>query len=129
MSEERVSYDEIRSGFMSCFYDYRRNKIHDNNHLHLPTSPIQQATEVGYAHYQWENSYDLPIEILMRDVFTLIMLAGCTSDIVEKNLRQGIREMLEACSLESLLQGVSDDEKSDLFYDMELLGLIDKRAK
>lgn len=126
MNEERISYDEIRSGFMSCFYDYRRNMVKDSqkkNHLY------NMYDEIGYAHYQWENAYDLPIEILMRDVFTLIMQAGCTSDIVSKNLRQSIQKTLEEYSLDSLLQGVSADEKLDLLYDMELLKLIDKRAR
>lgn len=127
MNKKRTSYDEIRSGFMSCFYVYRRDKIKDMNN-HKPAS-VNQSTEVGYAYYQWEDSYDLPIEMLMRDVFTLIMLAGCTSDIVKKNLSQGIQEIIEEYSLDILLQGISDDEKLDLLYDMELLELIDKRSE
>lgn len=126
MNEERISYNEIRSGFMSCFYDYRRNMVKDSqrkNHVY------NMYDEIGYAHYQWENAYVLPIEILMRDVFTLIMQAGCNSDIVAKNLRQGIRDTLDKHPLDFLLQGVSEDEKSDLLYDMELLGLIGKRAE
>ncbi|CAI1014088.1 hypothetical protein [Serratia proteamaculans] len=125
MNEERMNYNEIRSGFMSCFYIYRRDNIKDSQNSKDPTA-IKQSTEVGYAYYQWEDAYDLPIEMLMRDVFTLIMLAGCTSGIVEQNLRNGIYEILSKSPLDQLLLDVSDDEKSDLLYDMELLGLIEK---
>ncbi|CAI1911715.1 hypothetical protein [Serratia marcescens] len=125
MNEERMNYNEIRSGFMSCFYVYRRDNIKDSQNSKEPIA-IKQSTEVGYAYYQWEDAYDLPIEMLMRDVFTLIMLAGCTQGVVEQNLRKGIYEILYKYPLDKLLLDVSDDEKSDLLYDMELLGLLDK---
>lgn len=127
MKEERATYIEIRASFMSCFYVYRRDNIKDSRQR-KETIAIKQSTEVGYAYYQWEDAYDLPIEILMRDVFTLIMLAGCTPGIVEQNLRKAINEILTNNSLEDLLLDVSEDEVSDLFYDMELLGLLDEKS-
>lgn len=123
MKEERINYSEIRSGFMSYFYVYRRDNIKDSLQNKDPIA-VKQSTEVGYAYYRWEDAYDLPIEMLMRDVFTLIMLAGCTPGIVEQNLRKGIHEILSKNSLDELLLDVSEEEKSDLLYDMELLGLL-----
>jgi hypothetical protein len=125
MNEERMNYNEIRSGFMNCFYVYRRDNIKDSQNSKVPTA-IKQSTEVGFAYYQWEDAYDLPIEMLMRDVFTLIMLAGCTPGIVEQNIRKGIYEILSKYPFDKLLLDVSEEEKSELLYDMELLGLLDK---
>lgn len=123
MKEERIKYSEIRAGFMSCFYVYRRDNLKDSRQSKVPIA-VKQSTEVGYAYYQWEDAYDLPIEMVMRDVFTLIMLAGCTPGIVDQNLRNGIHEILSKNSLDELLLGTSEEEKSDLLYDMELLGLL-----
>ena len=110
---------------MNCFYVYRRDNIKDSQNSKVPTA-IKQSTEVGFAYYQWEDAYDLPIEMLMRDVFTLIMLAGCTPGIVEQNIRKGIYEILSKYPFDKLLLDVSEEEKSELLYDMELLGLLDK---
>ncbi|OZP47810.1 hypothetical protein EGJ20_17215 [Serratia marcescens] len=62
----------------------------------------------------------------MLKVFTLILIAGRGPKDVENNYRNSISSILEKTNLESLIQGIGEDEKSDLLYDMELLGLLEK---
>ena len=84
--------------------------------------------EIGYAYDQAEGSYDFPIENLMLEVLSLIMIAGRGPEITERYHREMIEKILVEHPLEQLLEEITEEEKSDLLYDMSLLGLIDKQS-
>lgn len=125
MNEERVSYNDIKDSFLRCYYTLCKSKIDDMNRGRDGWD--NDESERGYAYYQYENAYDLPIENLMLEVFTLIMMAGRGPAHVEKNFRRSIKEILSKNSLDELLNDIDEEEKADLLYDMSLLGLIDKK--
>ena len=122
MTSELISYEEIRRYFLDCFYENRRQLIKNSQNQKL--SPVDQLEEVSYAYYQWENAYDLPVEKLMRDVLTLIMLAGCDAVVFVDYLQKAIRDILDRHTLDELLQEIDEDSKSELVYDLIFLGII-----
>ncbi|MGP1133305.1 hypothetical protein ACJ8IO_22075, partial [Serratia sp. CY44083] len=63
---------------------------------------------------------------LMLNVFKLVLMAGRGPEGVEINIRNNISDILKDRSLEELLLDASEEEKSDLLYDMELLGLLEQ---
>ncbi|QJW54285.1 hypothetical protein HL670_01153 [Serratia plymuthica] len=123
MSEERASYIEIRHDFLDSYYTCCKHKLHIFN----LTGDLwgEGESEVGYASYQWENAYDLPVENLMLEVIILIMRAGRGPEIAEENGRKAIAEILAKNPLDELLTCLDDEEKNSLLYDMSLLGLIE----
>ncbi|TAI84397.1 Imm2 family immunity protein [Pectobacterium versatile] len=85
--------------------------------------------EIGYAYDQAEGSYDFPIENLMLEVLSLIMIAGRGPEKSAKYHREIIEKILAEHPLEQLLEEITEEEKSDLLYDMSLLGLVDKKSE
>ena len=67
-----------------------------------------------------------PIEKLMFEVFTLILRAGRGPKKAENITRDAITLIISETPLNILIEDISDDEKRNLLYDMELLGLLDK---
>ncbi|MGP1251533.1 hypothetical protein [Serratia sp. CY33802] len=124
MDEERMTYEELRAEYLDCFYSCCRSHINAFNKN--GTTWEYGIEEIGYASYQYENAQLSPVEMLMLKVFTLILIAGRGPKDVENNYRSSISSILEKTNLESLIQGIGEDEKSDLLYDMELLGLLEK---
>ena len=123
MADELISYCEIRRYFLDSFYENRRRLIKLSQNQKLP--PVDQLEEVSYAYYQLENAYDLPVEKLMRDVLTLIMLAGCDAAVFVAYLHKAILDILDRHTLDELLQEIDEDSKSELVYDLIFLGIID----
>ncbi|MEQ9877664.1 hypothetical protein ABRP92_06690 [Pectobacterium aroidearum] len=62
----------------------------------------------------------------MLNVFKLILIAGRETENVEDSIRKSITTILAENSLEELIKDIGEDEKKDLLYDMQLLGLIEK---
>ncbi|MBA0206311.1 Imm2 family immunity protein [Pectobacterium aroidearum] len=127
MNEERIRYNEIRESFLECYYIYCRHKIHSSNMT--GNVWIENGSEGGYAYEQEEGAYDFPIENLMLEVLSLIMIAGRGPEKAEKYHREMIEKILAEHPLEQLLEEIAEEEKSDLLYDMSLLGLIDKKSE
>ena len=127
MSENLYTYDKIRKGLIACFYEYRRHLIATAQKQKM--RPLKQEEEVGYASAEWDDVYERPVEQLMLYVATLIMLVGCNPAVFIDYLHKSIRDILEKYTLEELLQEVDEDSKSDLLYDLTLLGFINKQAE
>ncbi|QDX95958.1 hypothetical protein EGD00_00400 [Pectobacterium carotovorum subsp. carotovorum] len=127
MSEERLNYNEIRRSFLEDYYLCCRHKLHTFNQL----GELWEygASEVGYAYYQSEDAYDFPTENLMLEVLSLIMIAGRGPERAEKYHREMIAKILAEHPLEQVLEEITEEERSDLLYDMSLLGLIDKKSE
>lgn len=124
MDDERMTYGEIREMVLGCFYDCCRNILDINQKTGEKSS--YDGLEIGYAAYQYENTPFSPIEKLMFKVFLLILMAGREPGEVENNIRSVIKQIINEYPLGILTEDISEKEKSDLLYDMELLGLLDK---
>lgn len=122
MNYERISYDEIRDSFLRYYYIYCRNKLDSFNRR--GEGWAERESEIGYAYYQFENAYDLPIENLMLNVLTLVLMATRGPEQAEKSLREDIKDILSKHKLDELIADISEEEKQDLIYDMSLLKLI-----
>ncbi|MEQ9944451.1 hypothetical protein ABRP58_20665 [Pectobacterium aroidearum] len=124
---ERIDYKEIKESFLIKYYDCCRNMIFVKNKGKEIENIYFQ--EIGYAYDQAEGSYYLPIENLMLEVLSLIMIAGRGPEITERYHREMIEKILVEHPLEQLLEEITEEEKSDLLYDMSLLRLVDKKSK
>lgn len=124
IDDERMSYKDIRTDFLDCFYGCCRNILDMSNKS--GEKPLYDGMEIGYASYQYEHVPFIPIENLMLNVFKLVLMAGRGPDEVEINVRNNISDILKDRSLEELLLDASEEEKNDLLYDMELLGLLEQ---
>ncbi|MEQ9852245.1 MULTISPECIES: Imm2 family immunity protein [Pectobacterium] len=122
-----IYYKEIKESFLIKYYDCCRNMIFVKNKGKEIENIYFQ--EIGYAYDQAEGSYYLPIENLMLEVLSLIMIAGRGPEKAEKYHREMIEKILVEHPLEQLLEEIAEEEKSDLLYDMSLLGLIDKKSE
>ncbi len=124
IDDERMSYKDIRTDFLDCFYGCCRNILDMSNKS--GEKPLYDGIEIGYASYQYEHVPFIPIENLMLNVFKLVLMAGRGPEEVEINVRNNISNILKDRSLEELLLDASEEEKNDLLYDMELLGLLEQ---
>ena len=124
MDDERMTYGEIREMILECFYDCCRNILDINQKTGEKSS--YDGLEIGYASYQYECTPFSPIEKLMFEVFLLILMAGRQPGDVEDNIRNSISLIVKEIPLRYLIKDLSDDEKRNLLYDMELLGLLEE---
>ncbi|ARB82704.1 MULTISPECIES: hypothetical protein [Yersinia] len=122
MSYERIDYQEIKSSFLESCYRCCRHKLKDINRGGLGWTEGEH--EIGYAYYQFENAYELPIEKLMLEVVTLILWAGRCPEQSEILHRNEIKKILSAHPLDELIKDIAEEECSDLLYDMKLLKLV-----
>lgn len=121
---ERIDYNKIKQSFLNNYYHCCRNLIFVKNTGRSVENISFQ--EIGYAYDQAEGSYDFPIENLMLEVLSLVLMATRGPEQAEAYHRDMITKILAEHPLEELLEEVPEEEKSDLLYDMSLLGLIDK---
>jgi hypothetical protein len=119
-----MTYGEIREMILECFYDCCRNILDINQKTGEKSS--YDGLEIGYASYQYECTPFSPIEKLMFEVFTLILRAGRGPKKAEDITRKSINLILKETPLNILIEDLSDDEKRNLLYDMELLGLLEE---
>ncbi|AVX36789.1 hypothetical protein ACSMDF_17170 [Yersinia enterocolitica] len=122
MSYERILYQEIRSSFLECYYYCCRNIL--DNVGRGGDGWAEGEHEIGYAYYQFENAYELPIENLMLNVLNLILGAGRFGDTFDSFYRREISEILSKHSLDDLMADIDEEERKDLLYDMKLLKLV-----
>lgn len=122
MNSERVDYYEIKKDFLECCYDGCRQKL---KNIARGTSGVPQDDDgVGYAAYQYEGVYQLPIEQLMLAVINLILMAARGPEHVEVFYRKEIKKILSANPLDELLKELEEEERKDLLCDMKALQLI-----
>ncbi|MCW6014216.1 hypothetical protein K1Y38_15320 [Serratia marcescens] len=112
IDDERMSYKDIRTDFLDCFYGCCRNILDMSNKS--GEKPLYDGIEIGYASYQYEHVPFIPIENLMLNVFKLVLMAGRGPEEVEINVRNNISDILKDRSLEELLLDASEEEKKRL---------------
>jgi hypothetical protein len=122
MSYERIDYQEIKSSFLESCYNCCRHKLKDINRG--GSGWAEGEHEIGYAYYQFENAYELPIEKLMLEVVTLILWAGRCPERSERLHRIEINGILSKNDINEMVAHLEEEERKDLLYDMKLLKLI-----
>jgi hypothetical protein len=79
--------------------------------------------EGAYAYDQYDDAFQTPIESLMLEVLTTIMIAG-RHEQAQTYHKDRIEKILCENSLEELKKQMSDDEKHELLHDLKILGFI-----
>lgn len=122
MNSERTDYYEIKRDFLECCYDGCRVKLND---IARGNSQWPEDTDGrGYASYQYEGVYQLPVEQLMLAVINLILMAARGPEHVEMFHRKEIKQILSTYPLDELLKELEGEEREDLLCDMQALQLI-----
>ncbi len=115
---ERMPYKLLRWGFLDFCYVVCRRAIRENYGKNW-----HWANEYTQAHHEG-NTFSFPIEELMIEVLTLIMLGGRGSDDAVKYHRANIAELLSKNNLQDLLLQLPDEERQEFEYDLRLLKII-----
>jgi hypothetical protein len=113
--EERVTYTEMRSWLLECYYTYCQGKF-----IAKKRSWSAGELEINWAYEEFYDSFELPIERLMLEVLTLILIGG---RLPESFHREQIARLLAEHSLDGMLQEIPTEETDALLYDMKLLKL------
>ncbi|WP_114196275.1 hypothetical protein [Edaphovirga cremea] len=122
MNSERIDYYEIKRDFLDYCYDGCRHKLIN---IARGTSGLSKDEDgIGYASYQYEGVYQLPVEQLMLAVINLILMAARGPEHVEMYHRKEIKQILSAHPLDELLKDLGEEEREDLLRDMKALQLI-----
>lgn len=114
--DERVTYSEMRTWFLGCYYHYCRAKLGHNSLW------LDGESEAGYAYTELESSFDTPIENLMLEVITLVLGGGRLSMQSQKYHRDIISKLLSENDLEKMLDELSQDEIDEFRHDLSILG-------
>ncbi|MCS3430446.1 hypothetical protein [Klebsiella sp. BIGb0407] len=118
-----MSYDEARSGFSYSSYSYCRHVI--GNLKNDPQYVMPEGSDQTFAYEAWEGAYSEPVEDLMLELFTLIFMAGRGSQKTVNYHKEKISKILSINNLSNMLENVTEDDKTDILSDLQLLELID----
>ncbi|MGQ8708491.1 Imm2 family immunity protein [Serratia sp. TSA_198.1] len=119
---EIMTYDEIKNSFGGACYSYCQNKTMVARKHGMGWG--ENESEQAFAYEALENSFSSPVEGLMLEVITLIMMAGRGTQQADKYHRDIIADILSKNTLDDIIQHVDEDEKKELLYDMSILGVI-----
>ena len=118
MTEERVTYEVIRQWIFNCYYTLCRSKVQSTEGWSAGES------ERGYAYYNLETAFDLPIERLMLLVLMLILDARRSPENVQINTYSAIDDILKNNDFEQMVAELPEDEKKEFLYDCKLVKII-----
>lgn len=115
LHENRIDYLTIKNWLLDAYYDFCRDRgvVLGMSHLEV----------IGYVDYEYEKTFERPIEQLMFRVGELIISGGWYNDF-EKNVRKIMDDLFVKYDLNGLLQDLPSEE-ADLFkHDLRILGLL-----
>jgi hypothetical protein len=115
LHEKRVTYETLKEWALEAYYEGCRD------HAVMKGWPHEQI--MGYVAYQFENTFERPIEGLMWRVILLVLSGGWHQDILAYE-KHKIRDALVEHSLEDLLAEVPADEAETFRHDLKILKLI-----
>ncbi len=115
LHEERVAYETLKEWALETYYEGCRD------HAVMKEWPHEQI--MGYVSYQFENTFERPVEDLMWHVILLVLSGGWHKEI-EQNIRGRIEKQLAEHSLENLLSDVPADEAEAFRHDLKILKFI-----
>ncbi|MCD4505199.1 hypothetical protein ABH309_23845 [Chromobacterium piscinae] len=113
--ESRTEYGAIKEMVLSAYFDFCRDRGHGYGWSH--------DRVLGSVEYEFECTFELPVEVLMLKVVELILSGGWHRE-VESNIRQKIVSIINEHGLEELLEGVSAGEIDEFKHDLEIIRLI-----
>ena len=119
MTQERVSYDEIRELIFSGYYSYCRQKISSRKKWQSP----DREHEVGFAYEQLTNAFETPIEYLMLEVLTMILDAGRGDTAFVSFHRDRITSIVRSIDVDAVLSQLPEEERNMFVDDLILLGI------
>ena len=111
----RETYQTIKSDALETYFEGCRD--------HAIIKGWSHENIIGYVDYQFEHSYNLPIEKLMWNVVLLVLTGGWHKE-QEKGVRHWISDCLSQNKLELLLADVPKDEADEFMHDMKILQLV-----
>jgi len=115
----RVPYKVIRWWLLSCYYSYCRSKINGMNRRNDTWGDGER--ELGYAYEQFEVAYQMPLEIFMLEVLTLILDAGVGSPVFYEYHCSRMKKILRGSNIPQLIAGLPEDERREFISDLALL--------
>jgi hypothetical protein len=118
VTEERVAYEVIRQWIFNCYYGLCRSKLKQNKKWAAGES------EIGYAYYNLDTAFELPIERPMLEVLMLILDAGRGSEEFHIHTRSVISEILKNNDFDQMVSCLPEDEKKEFLHDCKLVKII-----
>ncbi|MDK4575516.1 hypothetical protein, partial [Kingella kingae] len=116
MNYERTTYDELKKDFLASAFGACRAKFHRGQ----VDGWMEHESEWGYASYDFESGFHLPIEKLMIHVINTITNAGRIAETHRFHLCE-INNILSKYATEELFADLNDEEKEDFLYDLEII--------
>jgi len=115
LHEKRVNYETIKAWVLEAYYDFCRDRGHGES--------WSQDGVLGAVEYEYECTFERPVENLMLKVIELVLSGGWHKEI-EQNIRKRIAVQLAEHGLENLLADVPSDEAEAFRHDLNILKLI-----
>jgi len=114
-NENRVPYETIKARVMDAYYDFCRDRGLVDRRC--------QAEILGSVDYEFENSYELPVENLMLCVVQLVLSGGWDLDS-EVYMRKRISDQLAEHGWDYFFSAVPSDEANVFRHDLSILKLV-----
>lgn len=113
---ERTNYETLKLWFLKSAYYACQNKFEFGK----ISKWLPNESEWGYASYQFENSFDLPVENLMLSVIEIICNAG-RHEPTHKICMENIQRIISENNLNDLLSDLDIEEKEEFMADFNLV--------
>ncbi|WP_221179172.1 hypothetical protein [Pseudomonas frederiksbergensis] len=115
LHEERLTYETLKAWALDCYYEGCRD------HAVMKGWPHEQV--MAYVDYQFEHSFERPVEEFMWRVILLILSGGWHQDWYS-SARQLITEHIIKDGIDNILAGVPAAEAELFLHDLRVLKLI-----
>lgn len=113
--KDRLTYETLKAWALECFYEGCRDQAVVKG---LPHEQI-----LGYVDYQFEDSFELPVEQFMWRVVLLILSGGWYQDWY-LSARQIVADQIQLEGIDEILAGVPEAESEMFRHDLKILKLI-----
>lgn len=115
MHSERVTYQTIKIWVLDAYYDFCRDRGLGKRWSHREV--------LGSIDYEFENTFQSPVENFMLCVVQLVLSGGWHSD-GEQHMRKWIGDQLVEHGLEEILKNVPEEEAELFRHDLRILKII-----
>ncbi|MDM1760236.1 hypothetical protein [Acinetobacter sp. 251-1] len=114
IDENRENYATIKSWLLETYFDACRDLSIQKKWSHLEI--------LGYTFYQFENSFELPIEKFMLFIAELILTANW-DEALRKNIMYQVEVLIQENNFKSILEYFSEDEREEFLRDLSVLNI------
>lgn len=115
LHENRVTYETIKAWVLDAYFDFCRDRgvISGRPHIEI----------LGGISYEYAESFERPVELLMLEVVFMILNGGWYEQPMISH-RKKIQEMIADHGLNNLLTDVPEEEAELFRHDLRILNLI-----